>query len=109
MLNDLVTFGCHIRRMPSAPSTISMPNTAHDSEQELMILADQTIRMVTVVQTLVTSQRHVDLDGLQDQIGLLCAKALDLSPGRTGLVRMELRRLRDAMDELHDTMRQNAA
>jgi len=82
---------------------------AHDAEQELMILADQTFRVIAVAQTLVDSQRHVDLDGLQDQIGLLCAKALDLPPGRTGLVAMELRRLRDAMNEFCVSMREDAA
>ncbi len=86
-----------------------MTNTAHDAEQELMILTDQTFQMVAIVQTLVASHRHVDLAGLENQIGLICAKALDLPAGRTGLVRMELRRLRDVMDELHDSMRQNAA
>lgn len=84
-------------------------DTTYDAEQELMLLSEQTFRMVAVAQTLVASHRHVDLDGLQHQIGLICAKALDLQPGRTGLMRMELLRLATGLDRLHDAMRQNAA
>lgn len=95
--------------MPNVLSTNVMPATAHDPERELMLLADQTIRMMTVARALVCNQHQVDLDGLQGQIGLLCAKALDLPPGRTGLVQMEMRRLRDVLDELGQSLRENAA
>lgn len=74
-----------------------------------MALSEQTHRLVAVTQVLVATNRHVDLEELQRGIGLLCAKALDLPPGRTGLVRAELQRLLGSVDALHSVMRENAA
>ena len=75
----------------------------------MLTLAAQLSRMVSVAQALVASQRHVDIDGLQQQVGLLCAKALDLPPSRTGFAKIELQRLGVGLAVLHAAMRENAA
>ena len=80
-----------------------------DPEVEVLALAEQTARMVAVTQALVASQRHVDIGGLQNQVGLLCAKALDLPPSKTGFLKLELRRLASSLDLLNATMRENSA
>ena len=80
-----------------------------DPEVEVLALAEQTARMVAVTQALVASRRHVDIGGLQNQIGLLCAKALDLPPSKTGFLKLELRRLVSSLDLLNATMRANSA
>ena len=58
---------------------------------------------------LVVSQRHVDVQGLQDHVGLLCAKALDLPSSNTGFLKLELKRLASGLDALDASMRENAA
>lgn len=80
-----------------------------DLEAEVLALTDQTARMISVMQALVSSQRHVDIQGLQNHVGLLCAKALDLPPAKTGFLKLELKRLGSSLDVLHATMRENAA
>lgn len=81
----------------------------YDPEAETLDLIAQTARMVAVTQALVSSQRQIDIQGLQDQVGLLCAKALDLPPSRTGFVKLELRRLASALDALTASLRMNPA
>lgn len=80
-----------------------------DPEVEVLAFAEQTARLVAVTQALVASQRHVDIGGLQNQVGLLCAKALDLPPSKTGFLKLELRRLASSLDLLNATMRENSA
>ncbi len=82
---------------------------AFDAEAEVLAIADQTARMIAVTQTLVASQRHVDIQGLQHHVGLLCAKALDLPPTKTGFLKLELQRLAASLDRLNATMRENSA
>lgn len=93
--------------MSSAPLSFATP--AFDPAQEILALSAQTMRIVAVAQALLDSDRPVALDGLQNQIGLLCAKALDLPPGQTALARSELRRLASSLDALHADMRSKAA
>ena len=45
---------------------------------ELRAFADDVTQTLGVARGLVEAGRSVDLVGLEDQIGLLCAKALDL-------------------------------
>ena len=85
------------------------PGPAFDPEAEALAIADQTARMIAVTQALVASQRHVDIDGLQQHVGLLCAKALDLPPTKTGFLKLELQRLVAALDRLNATMREHSA
>ncbi len=91
-------------RLPNFP-----PGSGFDPERELLAFAEQTVRIVAVAQALVASRRTVDVVGLQQQIGLLCAKALDLPPNQTGFARIELQRLATGLAALQSAMRQNAA
>ena len=75
----------------------------------MLALSEQTARMIAVAQALVASQRHVDIQGLQDHVGLLCAKALDLPTSKTGFLKLELMRLASGLDALDARMRENAA
>lgn len=75
----------------------------------MLALSEQIFRMLAVARAMVASDRPVELGGLQHQVGVLCARALDLPPGRTGLARVELRRLATGLDALHTVMRDDPA
>ncbi len=57
---------------------------------ELRAFADGVTQTLGVACSLVEAGRYIDLTGLEDQIGLLCAKALDLPPEDGRTVRGEL-------------------
>lgn len=96
--------------MPSGTSHPSpAPGPAFDPEADVLAMANQTARMIAVTQALVSSHRHVDLQGLQNHVGLLCAKALDLSPSKTGFLKLELQQLASSLELLNATMRENSA
>jgi hypothetical protein len=59
---------------PVASSPAETPTAA------VRTLAQELIRLVDVARVLVDSDRVVDLAGLDHQVGLLCAKTLDLPP-----------------------------
>ena len=80
-----------------------------DPEAEVLALSAQTARLIAVTHALVSTRRYVDLDGLQSQVGLLCAKALDLPPSRTGFLKLELQQLVGSIDALLTSLRENAA
>jgi hypothetical protein len=48
------------------------------SPDRLLILAERLTRTISVARALIAAGRTVDLSGLEDGIGLLCAKTLDL-------------------------------
>jgi hypothetical protein len=57
----------------------SAPNAAPEPPPErLRILAERLIRTLAVGRALVITGRSVDMSGIQDGIGVLCAKSLDL-------------------------------
>lgn len=96
--------------MPTGASfSFPAPGLDFDPEAEVLALSEQTGRMIAVAHALVVSQRHVDIQGLQDHLGLLCAKALDLPASKTGFLKLELKRLASGLDALNDSMRENAA
>jgi hypothetical protein len=76
-----------------------------DAQSQLLALAEQTGRMLAVAGAMVASGRQVDLTGLRQNAGLLCAKSLDLSPSQAGLARLELIRLVANLDALAANMR----
>ena len=92
-----------------APPPFPDPKLDFDPEVEVLALSEQTARMIAVAQALVVSQRHVDVQGLQNHVGLLCAKALDLPMSKTGFLKLELRRLASGLDALNASIRENAA
>jgi hypothetical protein len=57
---------------------------------ELQMFADGVTQTLGVARGLVEVGRYVDLAGLEDQVGLLCAKALDLPPADGRAMRIEL-------------------
>lgn len=68
-----------------------MPPTATSASLlELRAFADGVTQTLSVARGLVEAGRSVDLAGLEDQIGLLCAKALDLQPAEGRIMRTEL-------------------
>ena len=93
----------------TAPLPFSASGSDFDPEAEVLALAEQTARMIAVAQALVVSQRHVDVQGLHDHVGLLCAKALDLPTSKTGFLKLELKRLVSGLDALTASMREHAA
>jgi hypothetical protein len=82
------------------------PMPSYDAQSQVLALAEQTGRVLAVANAMVSSGRQVDLGGLQNSAGLLCAKSLDLAPGEAGLVRHELIRLVASLDELATCLRQ---
>jgi hypothetical protein len=55
--------------------------------------------------TPVEAGRAIDLAGLNDQVGRLCATAMDLPPEQGFLLRDDLITLRGAADALHTALR----
>jgi len=64
-----------------------------------------TLRMADA---LVTGGRDIDLTGLDEQVGRLCAASLDLPPEGGHAMRADLIALRDEMDVLSRAMRERA-
>ncbi len=56
------------------------PAPAHDPAAVQRDLAEQVRRTVAIAHALAASGRAVDLAGLDQAVGLLCAKTLDLPP-----------------------------
>lgn len=110
LVQDLLTFVGHHDSMLQRPNIPSCDvNMAPDLLQELTVFCEQTCRMLSIALILIRSRRPVELDGIQSRIGLICAKALDLPPEQTGLVKLELRRLLREVDCLETALRdQNA-
>ena len=57
---------------------------------ELRAFTDGVTQTLSVARGLVEAGRYVDLAGLEDQVGLLCAKALDLPPAEGRAIRADL-------------------
>lgn len=91
-----------------APQAMFLPFPQHDPERDVLALSEQTLRLIRVARTLAESARAINLDGLQQQVGLLCAKALDLPPKQTGFAKLELRRLVQRIDALKHTIRNDS-
>ena len=62
--------------------------------------AGSLARTLGLAGALVEAGRRIDLAGLDLQVGLLCARALDLDPEEGRLVRAELVALRESVDAL---------
>ena len=64
-------------------------------------MAAGLLRTVRIAAALVAAGRKVDLDGIDDLIGRLCARALDLPPAQGTLLTDDLRKLLTEADTLH--------
>lgn len=76
----------------------------HDPQMAVRALADDLMQMVGVARALAAGGRDVDLTGLDRQIGLLCAKSLDLPPDDGRRLRPRLIALSGAMEALSRTL-----
>lgn len=107
--NEAVTFLADTSAMSVATLALSGPDAAHDDQRDIAALSAQAASVIAVARTLVESERAVDLQGLQQHVGVLCAKALDLPPGQAGFAKLELRRLVTGLDALERAMRDDPA
>lgn len=60
---------------------------------------------ISIAKTLVSAGRVVNLTGLDRAVGLLCAKALDLAPGRGSSINPHLLSLLDNAESLTQAVR----
>lgn len=75
-------------------------DTSQDPIEAVRTLADELTRMMGLACALAQSGRAVDLTGLEDQVGLLCAKSLDLPPEEGRRVRPRLIALSGSIEAL---------
>lgn len=68
-------------------------------------MAESLMQSLRLARALAGRDRPVELDGMQESIGLLCAKALDLAPDDGRTVRVALIALREELDQLSATLR----
>ena len=68
------------------------PTPPHDPAALQQALAEQVQRTVAIARALAGSGRRVDLAGLDQAVGLLCAKTLDLPPDQGRLAVRNWRR-----------------
>jgi hypothetical protein len=73
---------------------------SYDSLASVRAMADELTETVGMARVLASSGRVVDLTGLDQDVGLLCAKSLDLSPDEGRSLRPNLIVLSVAMDTL---------
>ncbi len=67
---------------------------------ELRSFLEDLENAVTVATTLVHDGHRIDLEDFDSQVGLLCAKALDLPDDQGRLLRTDLMRLREKLEVL---------
>jgi len=78
-------------------STADADRKAFESVDQL---ADAVARVVMLARALASQGRVVDLAGLDQQVGLLCARALDLQPVQGRAVRPRLLGLQAELESL---------
>ncbi|HVB67845.1 MAG TPA: hypothetical protein VNE67_08325 [Acetobacteraceae bacterium] len=67
---------------------------------QVLGLAAGLLNTLAVARALAENGRRLDLTGLDGQVGLLCARMLDLEPDEGRIARVELLRLRADLDAL---------
>jgi hypothetical protein len=72
----------------------------HDPIAAVRALADELTKTIGLASALAESGRDIDLAGLDHQIGLLCAKSLDLPPDEGRRVRPRLIALSGSVEAL---------
>jgi hypothetical protein len=73
---------------------------SHDPITAVRALAAELMQLIGIAHALAETGRAVDLTGLDRQIGLLCAKSLDLPPDDGRRVRPRLIALSGSMEAL---------
>ena len=74
----------------------------------LSTMAEGLLQSLRLARVLAGQGRPVELDGMQDSVGLLCAKAIDLTPNEGHALRVGLIALREELDQLSATLRSSA-
>jgi hypothetical protein len=83
----------------------AFPPTLPDAvPHQLTLLAERLSRTLAVARALALAGRRVDLSGMQDGVGLLCAKTLDLPRGEARHLLPALYELVAQIDSLHHVM-----
>ena len=87
-----------------------MPETeTHDPIAAVRALAEELTKTIGLARALAESGRAIDLTGLDREVGLLCAKSLDLPPDEGRRVRPRLIALSGAMEALSRVLAARAA
>jgi hypothetical protein len=84
--------------------SLDVPDTYDLLVRHALAFADAVSRTLRVARVLVEADREISLDGLQNTVGLLCARTLDLPPERGASLRGRLAELRDETDALSAAM-----
>ncbi len=84
-------------------------NVPHSGIDAMRGLGDNLRHMLRMTRGLVASGRSVDVAGLERQIGLLCAKTLDLAPDEGRMLRPMLVGLLADLDALSSALAQQFA
>ena len=82
---------------------------SYDPSGAVQAMAEELRQTIDVSRALTSSGRAVDLTGLDEQIGLLCAKALDLPPEEGRRLRPNLIVLSGALEALSRLLAVQAA
>jgi hypothetical protein len=81
----------------------------HDPVAAVRVLADELTKTIGLACALAEAGRAIDLSGLDDRVGLLCAKSLDLPPDEGRRVRPRLIALCGAIEALSRALTVRAA
>ncbi len=81
------------------------PNNAYDAAADVTALSEMMRHTMEMAANLTAGGRRVDLNGLDQMVGLLCAKALDLPAADGRTARSGLFALLTAIDALSLTLR----
>jgi hypothetical protein len=76
----------------------------HRAAESVRCLGTQLIASLSTARILIEVGRNVDLSGMQDSIGELCARALDLPPAIGLELRTLLLTLREEVDRIGDAL-----
>ena len=75
-----------------------------DPQTQAATMAEAACGTLRMARALVESRRHVDLAGLQDAVGRLCAASLDLPPAQGRALRPQLAAVLAELDALERAM-----
>ena len=87
----------------------SAPPKLADDLASAVTMTEGLRQSLRLARALAGQNRPVELDGMQDGIGLVCAKALDLAPSDGRVLRIALIALREELDQLSTTLRRAAS
>jgi hypothetical protein len=81
----------------------------HDPVAAVRVLADELTSTISLACAFAEAGRAIDLTGLDDRVGLLCAKSLDLPPDEGRRVCSRLIALSGAIEALSRALTARAA